>query len=1849
MADERYIVDFSTNIGQLIAELQAGMGRVDQILKRPRGETDMAQFDLAGLRKYQDEIKRVTQEMRQLKAAQPDMTPAQFKRETAHRLTGAYENVRATLPLSAQYSFPKEALTQVTRDIARSVGTVNQPGTPGQAAGEVFDQAQKRLDQMFKKALGKPPKDSDGFVTGPPPGEVKIASDVRASESALRKAQSKDPISTPEGFTRLTQSTDLFVDGLNRIVRRTDNGFTELRASSTKLKEAQEMLAIQRRKEAGEINGGAIYKPGTRGALYESITTPGDLVTNKGVPATGQIATVAEAKKAQAKLQQDESDKAEAARTNEIKRQTAQANAAAQRQAKLAKDREAAEAIDLKARVESRKSAIPLSNGGWGDKSTGEVFAKYGQGLRRLVNSGEELDKAQRELAIRMKDPRFKHLSDNVFQDSRTERLYTSNGVALPPRVQGEKTLGQAAAGGFFGRGIGGGATPENPREALNNLAASAGTTARYALLYSTLGLLQGAFRDTVKEIADMSDSLRDVDLALGSSGTASQSFINTLSNISAFAGSNVGEALDTAAAGIRAFTQATDSLDTKQAVGTLFADSVSRLALLTNTDLKDARGNILATANAFGGAASGFDQFNDVVTTVQAKVGGNTKEISQGLSSLAGAGREAGFSMAELGAAVGLAQARTDQSGATIATRLSRVLSILGGTTGRSIIDKINSQLTEGLQIDPTASVRDQFESIARAYGTAAPELQGLIRSALGGTNNVRELLPILNNPDKVFGFKLEKGDQGRGFVQADKLSQSLSGNLRQITGQFTTLQTNLGQTDLFDGFGIGVALVEKLLSGLNKVLELFNELKSNVPFGNYIVGATALLVQLRFLAKAWAAIGGLASLKGITSTAKEAAKAGATKAGAVLPAAAAAAGGVGNLEGDLGKSRAAATASVAEAETATARGVGAAGASLVSALRLVAVEIATTGKITGAAKLGEATVGLGAASAASAAATAAAAAKGAGGVAGRAAGGLLAGSSGLLAGLLNPWVLGIGATIAGASIFYNQREYGKQVKEGTKQLSGQTQGRSATEAADAIQSAARNLDAKQKGISATLASDSRKLYLEEAKQIEGIYRKIQDRIDSDVAIARRDPQANLSQNVVLTGGTDALTASIQAMSDSGASAGVQIKALGDALDGLNAVSAPNASKQLGSLQKEIQTQFDQTGDALTTLLSGVDLSGDSIAYPGKSSRKPPAPGSAGARQEAEARAVPAKDRSAENRKYVLEQLEKNKVLIQEGLNVDAEQFARDVTPGTTIAQMKTIAQRQATSMAQSIAPDLDPTAQSELSKVFQTYFELVYSKYIKGAKEMIDGATATAVGALIQSTTGAKGQSTDSVDTPALYQEEIRQLEQVIAATKPGDDTSLNVARLAEAKKKFVESKVADLTLLLKVAAEDGDRPGAQAIYNKIFTAAVSSGNVDVILGALSLANAAEIRIARKALDDLTETLRLKKVQDAASARAAVAVRAAVLAADELINYNSRSQSRSYTAAGAAAVKANATAGSSKKAYKEALNNQKKLDEALARANDSKSFMDQGAKSAKDTAKSDADKAKADAEKAKADALALAQAKNDAAAAKVGGSVAAARAALANANLALNAAKSDSIEYYQALKQYYDARRTLSDAIANQTSLRRQLAADTTDPLVVAKIELKAAKEKLALDRRRGQAEDVLLQDQLNLRKARQTKEQTAFDQRMRDHQTAEQLGKLSHAGYIRYLQSEHARFAAIKHRTRQQQDDLNQVDLALKAAKDALSGQFNIGGIKLPTPYEVRRVVQARAAASNYQGGFGAAVNPNARSTQLSLSAAAAPVAATNIYVNGADTGEVRSILSTYLGPTASQTSGAAPRKN
>ena len=242
-------------------------------------------------------------------------------------------------------------------------------------------------------------------------------------------------------------------------------------------------------------------------------------------------------------------------------------------------------------------------------------------------------------------------------------------------------------------------------------------------------------------------------------------------------------------------------------------------------------------------------------------------------------------------------------------------------------------------------------------------------------------------------------------------------------------------------------------------------------------------------------------------------------------------------------------------------------------------------------------------------------------------------------------------------------------------------------------------------------------------------------------------------------------------------------------------------------------------------------------------------------------------------------------------------------------------------------------------------------------------------------------------------------------------------------------------------------------------------------------------------------------------------------------------------------------------------------------------------------------------------------------------------AHAAMREAKIALDKDKNNQAAFNADLKALHEAEYELAEATREFQNNKELLRIDLTDPVAVAKAAVDDARRKLREDRKRGAGKDVIAADQVALERAQADAQKQGFDQRLNDEKTLFDLHEISGQAYIAFLnkqdQSLRSQLATKKkgsEKYRQLLDELNEVDKAILDYNNSAAGQFNLGDIKVPTPYEARREVAALSAGVSYQG----VTNNNV-----------------NVTING-DPQLFKAILDQYFGSKTTQRSSTTPRK-
>lgn len=1417
-----------------------------------------------------------------------------------------------------------------------------------------------------------------------------------------------------------------------------------------------------------------------------------------------------------------------------------------------------------------------------------------------------------------------------VIQDAELKRAQRLNELDGKRALRAEQN-NSGALGGFLGR------FHRGEQTVLTGLGGQIASAASFSLAYGSLFALQHAMRDTLKEFLDYQDSVTDLEVATRGADIVTAGWVNSLSELSRVAGSNVGEAMDTAARGVRAFTSVGDSPDAVRAAGDATTASATKLSLIANKSLPDATGDVIASATAFGLAPDQIEQVVDAVANAKAHVGGDAAQISQGLSLLALSAQEAGFDLNQAAAVMGLVQARTDQSGQAIATRLTRIFQIVSGSTGKA--------LAQELGVDSTQSVKGQLEDFATIYAdpNTSEGVKDRISSSLGGTANLRELLPLLTENETLQTAYAEAlSNSGQATAEFNRKSDNLVGTLKKISGDVSNLQVALSRSGLFDFVGIGLKAVEPMLHGLSLIVEKYDELTEHIPGLQTLVGTLlALAAATKAVGVVTAAnamfTGGLSALLGGVAEGGAVAEGVAAVEGHGSPAETAAGHGeaVGKIESltqrseqvvynteaaeklEHGISKRAGEEEAGAKATVVAREAEVAGIEGATEARLAAEARATAG-------INAATVAKGEAAAGGIAADVAGDAALAGGAAVAAekkavkAGSMRAGLGtmvGAVAG--NPYVLAAAVAVGVGLYAYGKHEERKQAEEGLRSSFGEgfeaySRAREGGNAA-AFQQAAHDWMSQAGEINKTHGpgqfEDRQNALFEGSLNNTRFLNYIGERVRQEQELA----YATKTMNAFGTGAIETvnqLADGMQAIQDGGGTALTALRAMRRALE-----TTPEEGTEVWAPEALKANILAGVGESLPDALANKDIA---VNEDGSLVDKDAPPvrivgGKGGAY-------IPPPKPTITDPRDLAALINLNGIREDLYSALDAEIQSEGLDPS------KGITEEQKKKLVEAAVNKVDLSQYGDLA-------DEVRADWIKAAEEAIGGFGSKA--GAPKELYNASSLSPDQIKTllngspgsedAAGFEGLLASMQNGLAAIPADDDGTIleselgkNVRLLQMLKRKNTGEAIPQLEKALRDAEHQYRQvavENAEDLRAAAESRATSTGQLRAIrmkYARISFRAAGNDRVLIEQLMESMDRATVKSIIDSAET-ALSAARAAYRSAQNTVGIAASVVTEMINGLPVRHGGGGTPGGQEKDKAQRRLNRAKNYLETLKDAYEASAITEEKAQYDGGDSK--------EPEHTRAEMVA---AKAQAHAARLGGGIAAARASLTSAAAAMKEAKKGSVEWFQALGDFYSAQWAMRDAIEQYHSTLYQLRGDITDPVENARDTLRAAREKLRRDRENGAGRDVVAADRLDVRQSETSLQQTRWQQKLSDMQTAEQLGRISEAQYMRYLEREHDRLTKIHHRTRQQQDQLNTIDGALQQANSAMDAMFNFGSINTRgIVYQARRFAAERRADHAAMGAAHASREAESRGQEV------------RIYIDGADTAKVRRIVEDTIG--------------
>lgn len=1373
------------------------------------------------------------------------------------------------------------------------------------------------------------------------------------------------------------------------------------------------------------------------------------------------------------------------------------------------------------------------------------------------------------------------------------------------------------------------------------------GAIARYQAAYAVIFGLSQAFHSVLSEEEAVQLAMVEFGEATGLAGDKADKLASSLAQLGSRAGLGVAASIEAGTRGAFAFGDETrgpnGEIDSAKAasVATASVQTASIAAFITQA--KDAgvvQGQLIATTRSFNLEAGDQARVLDAAANAARHYGASTADILQGLPGVAGIAHQAGLSVEETANIISVAAVRTAQTGTAVSTAIGRVL------------ENINSKpstktLLDTFGVDTGGTAGQSLESLAHKWKDLTTAQQDQIIASLGGVRAAKDLIPVLQEGDNILKATEQSYKQG-GYAQELYYKQlnTIGGALKLISGDLGIIGHDLASSGLFTVFGAALATIDPFLQGLDDVLKIVGGL-NNATHG-WLIPLLEVAAVLSIISKEMTKNAALAAESAAAATVEAGARteeAVVTRGGplgffqrrAVGRGAALGAEGARLTEAEI----AASEAGIAGTAAGTAARAGAGAASIPG----------LAGEVGGTAVLAETT-----------------AARGGLALMGSA----LLGPVGIIVGLI-AMTAAVGAI---TSKIREEHEARKAADDANREL--RTAGADPNNyrsAAAALSAAAVKQEHANSGVTGFLvrsATDIARpdLLREQAKFAQEQARQIEQ--EQRAATTAGAGEFFTHSGSVAKDFANGLTA----MTEAGVPAVRQLALITEALNGLTPGKGKAAADGISRGAASVAGLVSNITSAVPKIegfggFAGGEVTPDIVKL-----------GVEGTLDEAHVKV--GDPITPQIRAKIAQNL-----LALYGLGDQAKrdhpaQFAKiqaeltqavELSAGTNDPnRFKGLSQsefnsavlgdpsKHATGLLAAVstqgksgnALELDGGKLGPLAGQVNALKALVAQGTAAGLvipREVIDGlnqAKADLVSGQVASIEQIrKHELTGASTAEQAAQVNARRVTQEVRAALDQNDTQAIINILDSADQATIDLVRHVLRAALAIAQKAHDLYLAQLAEFNAIPAAIrahdpelrgggggapsdtsgygkAKGDLATFEAGAGRATATDAPKVDPIADGLAQINARADSRDAVQS-ARTAVEAAQYTLDHAKGVAAKSSAQkalndanhAYTAAVASNTQAIRTAGT------DPSNALAQAQTAVANAQTALNATEKGT-----TAYYQALATLHSAQHSLGQAAHAHAAAAAAGSARQGDPLSAATVALHAADVALQAETHGSDAWYQALASFHAAQYAYGQAILARQHELRLNAIDTTNPVAVARENLLTAQRTLARDLHNGTGD--IAADRNAVKDAQNAAEAAAFSQRLHDQQYAHDAGRESDQAYLSYLNSEHDRLTRITHRTRQQTEELQQIDSAIKAAAVAAQGQFNLGDIKIPTPYEARRYIQASGQGQSYQSTNTTNVNNN----QFSFA--------------GLSRQEVEQVLRDVLGPAATQRSATAARK-
>jgi TP901 family phage tail tape measure protein len=360
-----------------------------------------------------------------------------------------------------------------------------------------------------------------------------------------------------------------------------------------------------------------------------------------------------------------------------------------------------------------------------------------------------------------------------------------------------------------------------------------------YGTAYKLLFGITQTFQATLQEGIAFQQGITELRLATGRSVEAAAELANKLGESSANYGFGPSAGIEIGARSIGLYGATGADQATQDRIAQMSAETVSKIAFNSGMQASDIQANVAAITQAFGMGAAGQYRVADLDAYFSRVFGIGTGQTLETVAQAGTVGRAAGFSQEEVSAIAADMISRTGQTPAAVAGFMAQIFSRGGEGSLTSVAGKYG--------IDPTLTLADQIDALARVYQEATNQERAEISAAFGRGKVQNAAIALLQDYEAVRQASRDARTDATGA--ADRATQmrlgDIGGQLQVTLGSMKEFASVLGQSGLLEVLGVGVLVFRELIEGATELIRLWNELDG--PLKAAAAGLVALALAAR------------------------------------------------------------------------------------------------------------------------------------------------------------------------------------------------------------------------------------------------------------------------------------------------------------------------------------------------------------------------------------------------------------------------------------------------------------------------------------------------------------------------------------------------------------------------------------------------------------------------------------------------------------------------------------------------------------------------------------------------------------------------------------------------------------------------------------------------------------------------------------------------------------------------------------------------------------------------------------------------------------------------------------------